>query len=392
VPDRPEAWLLAVARNRAIDQMRRQRVHDEYAAMFTLAAEHAEAAATATDEFPDERLTLLFLCADPAIDPAVHTPLMLQTVLGIDAATIASAFLISPAAMSQRLVRAKRRIAEAGIPFDIPRPEDWPARLTAVLEAVYAAYADGWLDPEGADPQRAALAEEGVWLGRVLASQLPQEPEALGLLALMLHLEARRPARRVNGAFAPLEEQDVRLWRGDMIAEAEALLGAAGRMGRMGRFQLEAAIQSAHAARRVRKDPDWDAIVTLYDGLLGHSPSPVVALNRAAAIARRDGAAAGFAALEALEAPRSGATSPIGRCAPICWRGSIARRRRAGPMTRPSRASAIPPSSASSPNGAKRRARNNGALATPASRVDAPRREAIVSAEGRGHGGCLDQL
>jgi RNA polymerase sigma-70 factor (ECF subfamily) len=301
-PDNPEAWLFAAAKRKLIDATRRAKTAVDGEAVLTLAAEELEAEIGAK-RTPDRRLDLMFACAHPEIESAARTPLMLQTVLGLSAARIAAAFMVAPAAMSQRLVRAKQRIAEARIPFEAPPPEAWAKRLDAVLQAIYAAYAEGWSDPEGADPNRAALAEEAIWLAGVLAVQVPQEPEALGLLALMLHLEARRPARRVDGRFVPLEEQDIALWRADLQGEAELILRRAARAGRMGRFQLEAAIQSAHAARRGRGETDWDAIVSLYEGLAGFASSPVVRLNRAAAIARRDGAAAGLAALDALDAP-----------------------------------------------------------------------------------------
>jgi RNA polymerase sigma-70 factor (ECF subfamily) len=204
--------------------------------------------------------------------------------------------------MSQRLVRAKRRIAEARVPFDPPSPPQWGPRLDAVLQAIYAAYAEGWSDPGGGDSDRLELAEEAIWLARVLVSQMRNEPEALGLLALMLHLEARRGARRADGQFVPLDEQDVRRWTIAMQGEAEMLMMRAAHANRIGRFQLEAAIQSAHAARRSRGSVDWDALVVLYDALCAITRSPVAALNRAAAIAQRDGAAAGLAALETIEA------------------------------------------------------------------------------------------
>ena len=299
-PDNPEAWLFAAAKRKLIDAVRRARTAANGEPALALLVEEVEADLGGR-RTPDRRLDLLFACAHPEIEPAARTPLMLQTVLGLSAERVAAAFLVAPAAMSQRLVRAKRRITEARIAFDPPPPEEWAARLDAVLQAIYAAYAEGWSDPEGADPERAALAEEAIWLAGVLAAQLPAEPETLGLLALMLHLEARRPARRVNGRFVPLEQQDVALWDLAMQGEAELILQRAAAINRVGRFQLEAAIQSAHAARRGRSDVDWDAIVTLYDGLAAFTPSPVVRLNRAAAMARRDGASAGLAALETLD-------------------------------------------------------------------------------------------
>jgi RNA polymerase sigma-70 factor (ECF subfamily) len=301
-PENPEAWLFAAAKRKLIDAARRARTADAAQETLMLAAEEIEADVDAR-RAPDRRLDLLFVCAHPEIEENARTPLMLQTVLGLSAARIAAAFMVAPAAMSQRLVRAKQRIAEARIPFETPAPDAWAARLDAVLQAIYAAYAEGWSDPEGADPHRAALAEEAIWLAGVLAARLPEEPEALGLLALMLHLEARRPARRVDGRFVSLEEQDVALWRADTQGEAERLLRKAAQADRLGRFQLEAAIQSAHAARRGRGEADWAAIVTLYDGLAAFTASPVVQLNRAAAIARRDGAEAGLTALDALDAP-----------------------------------------------------------------------------------------
>ncbi|HWA01549.1 MAG TPA: DUF6596 domain-containing protein [Caulobacterales bacterium] len=301
-PARPEAWLFAAAKRKLIDAARRAQTARAGEAQILLDIEAMEAG-VGQSEAPDHRLGLMFACAHPGIDRPVRTPLMLQTVLGFSAERIAAAFLVEPAAMSQRLVRAKKKIAEAGVAFDIPEAGEWPLRLEAVLEAIYAAFSEGWSDAEGADPDRRALAEEAIWLARVLLTQTPDEPEALGLLALMLHLEARRAARRVDGRFVPLDQQDVRLWRAPLQAEAEALLRHAARAGRAGRFQFEAAIQSAHAARRGRGAADWAAVVTLYDGLCALSPSPVVLLNRAAAIARRDGPEAGWAVLEALQAP-----------------------------------------------------------------------------------------
>jgi RNA polymerase sigma-70 factor (ECF subfamily) len=298
IPERPEAWLLAVARRRGVDAVRRRATGEASQAHLVLLAEEAEAAMDAQD-IPDERLRLMFACAHPAIDPAVRAPLMLQAVLGLDAAAIASAFLVSPAAMSQRLVRAKTRIREAGIPFKVPEPAEFGERLDAVLEAIYAAYAEGWSDPAGTDAQRRDLAGEGIWLGRVAVSLLPDEPEALGLLALMLYAESRRRARRgADGSYVPLAEQDMSHWDDAIIDEAEELLSRAGTMGRIGRYQLEAAVQSAHAARRMGGHADWAAIRQLYDGLLLVSGSPVAAINRAVAIAETDGPQAGLAALD----------------------------------------------------------------------------------------------
>jgi RNA polymerase sigma-70 factor (ECF subfamily) len=305
VPQKPEAWLLAVARRKAVDAARRRRTSQDAAGELRMLTEELASAASET-EIPDERLSLMFACAHPAIDAGVRAPLILQTILGFDAATIASAFLVAPAAMGQRLVRAKQKIAVAGIPFRLPERADLPERLEAVLEAIYATFTEGWADPLGTETRRRNLAEEGIWLGRLVASLLPGEAEALGLLSLMLYAEARRAARRnAHGEYVPLAEQDTGRWDADLIAEAEALLRAAGAKGALGRYQLEAAIQSAHVVRRLTGRADWAAIERLYEALYTLTRSPVVAINRAVAIAETQGAAAGLAVLDALcEDPR----------------------------------------------------------------------------------------
>ncbi|HVH81709.1 MAG TPA: DUF6596 domain-containing protein [Stellaceae bacterium] len=300
VPKRPEAWLMTVAQRRLIDASRRRRHADTGADHLRLLAAELEAAAEEAT-VPDHRLALMFACAHPAIDPAIHAPLMLQTVLGFDAATIASAFLVAPATMGQRLVRAKSKIREARIPFRIPEPSELRERLDTVLAAIYAIFAEGWCDPIGTEARRRNLAEEGIWLGRLAATLLPDEPEALGLVALMLHAEARRGARRdAAGEYVPLDAQDPLLWNAGLIDEEETLLSRSGRMGAIGRYQLEAAVQSAHVVRRQTGRADWPAIERLYDALLVLTGSPVVAINRAVAIAENRGPAAGLAALDAL--------------------------------------------------------------------------------------------
>jgi RNA polymerase sigma-70 factor (ECF subfamily) len=300
VPRSPEAWLLAIARRRLIDAARRRRTRTEATQSLLLLAEEFAAAGGSVD-IPDDRLRLMFACAHPALPTEVHAPLMLQAVLGFDAGTIASAFLVAPATMGQRLVRAKRKIQEAGIPFRLPEAEELRERLGPVLEAIYAAFAEGWADPAGTVLRRRDLAEEAIWLGRLVASLLPDEPEALGLLALMLHAEARRAARRdESGDFVPLAQQDPARWDAALAGEAESLLLAASRMGRIGRFQLEAAVQSAHAARRQSGRTDWAAILELYDALLSETESPVVAINRAVVLAELQGAGVGLAALDTL--------------------------------------------------------------------------------------------
>lgn len=297
VPQTPEAWLLTVARRKLIDAARQRQVADSAGEQLQLLAdsEYEEPG------LPDRRLGLLFACAHPGIDEGVRAPLMLQVVLGFDAATIASAFLVAPATMGQRLSRAKTKIRQAGIGFDVPERDALRERLAAVLDAIYAAYAEGWSDPAGADARRRNLAEEALWLGRLVASLLPDEGEALGLLSLMLHAHARRDARRnASGDYVPLGEQDPARWDTALIDEAEALLSRANLCDGVGRYQLEAAVQSAHAVRRRAGRADWSAIERLYDALCALTGSPVAALNRAVALAETRGAAAGLAALDAL--------------------------------------------------------------------------------------------
>ncbi len=300
VPGNPEAWLLTVARRKLADAGR-LRGHDlEAAAHFALLAELDDGPADSV--LPDRRLELLFTCAHPGIEQAAHAPLMLQAVLGFDAATIASAFLVAPSTMGQRLVRAKARIREAGIGFELPGRAELPARLEPVLAAIYAAYAEGWADATGTDARRRNLAEEAIWLGRLLAALLPTEPEALGLLALMLHAHARRGARRdAGGAYVPLAQQQTAQWDDAMIGEAEAVLWGASGLRRPGRYQLEAAIQSAHNVRRHGSAPDWQAIASLYEALHQLTGSPVAAINRAVAMAMTEGPQAGLAILETLD-------------------------------------------------------------------------------------------
>jgi RNA polymerase sigma-70 factor (ECF subfamily) len=301
VPGNPEAWLIAVARRKAIDAARRRRGGEGTAAHLRLIAEELAEVSSGAAEIPDDRLALMFACAHPAIDHAIRAPLILQTTLGFDAAAIGSAFLVAPGAMGQRLVRAKSKLRHAGIPFRVPGRGELAERLDAVLEAIYAAFAEGWSDPGGTDFRRRNLAEEGIFLGRLVAALLPGEPEALGLLALMLHAEARRGARRdARGEYVPLAEQDPAAWDGALIDEAEALLARAGAHGAVGRYQLEAAVQSAHVVRRRTGRADWEAITLLYDALLAMTGSPVVAINRAVVVAETRGAAAGLAALDAL--------------------------------------------------------------------------------------------
>jgi len=298
VPRTPDAWLLTVARRKLIDAGRQRRLDGDASAHLAW-LEELKAGDDGDTTIPDGRLGLLFACAHPGIDRGVRAPLMLQAVLGFDAATIASAFLVAPATMGQRLSRAKTKIRQAGIGFEVPEGAALRERLPDVLDAIYAAYAEGWSDPQGADARRRNLADEAIWLGRLLASLLPDEGEALGLLSLMLHAHARRDARRgESGDYVPLDAQDTARWDVGMIEEAEALLARANACEGGGRYQLEAAVQSAHAVRRRAGRADWHAIGQLYDALCALTGSPVAALNRAVAIAHTQGPQAGLLALD----------------------------------------------------------------------------------------------
>jgi RNA polymerase sigma-70 factor (ECF subfamily) len=302
VPANPEGWLMTVARRKQIDAVRRRHTSEAAAEQLRFLSDMSVEGPGEDERIPDERLALMFVCAHPAIDAGIRAPLMLQAVLGFDAAAIASAFLVSPTTMGQRLVRAKTKIKQAGIPFRVPDRDELPERLEAVLDAIYAAYAEGWTDPTGTDPRRRNLADEAIWLGRLVASLLPDEPESLGLLSLMLHSHARRKARRNHaGEYVPLAEQDPRDWDAAMIDEADALLQQAAGKRTIGRFQLEAAVQSAHVVRRHGRDADWGAIEQLYGALLSITRSPVVGVNHAVAVAQTRGAAEGLELLDQLK-------------------------------------------------------------------------------------------
>lgn len=324
VPANPEAWLLTAARNRLKNAARAghvRRAAEPELELRTVPGDLAE-------ELPDPRLRLLFVCAHPAIDPAARTPLMLQTVLGIDAARIAQAFLTEPAAMSQRLVRAKARIRDAGLRFEVPEPEDLEDRLATVLDAIYAAFGRGWDDWDRPDAPD-ALTGEAIWLARLLVSLLPTEPEPKGLLALMLYTTARRAARRdAQGAFVPLDRQDARLWDRTMIVEAEGLLTQAAQAARFGRFQCEAAIQSVHIQRPITGRLNLDALATLYDLLVRTTDSIGARIGHAVVMAERGDPTAAITELDALDPDRVARHQPYwvarARAAALAGQGATA--------------------------------------------------------------------
>lgn len=306
VPDNPEAWLLTVARNRQRDVLG-SAAHRTSAALAPdhepTAADDLEALAERVETIPDARLGLLFACAHPAIDAAVRTPLMLQAVLGLDAASIARLYAVPTTTMAQRLVRAKRRIRHAGIPLRVPARDAMAERLPAVLEAVYGAWAAAWDAVAGSSELalRDTLADEARWLAVLVATLLEDDPEAWGLAALLTLSLARTPARSVE-VYVPLDEQDTLLWDADLLDEGEALLRRALRGGRpLGRFQLEAAIQSAHSERCRSGAGDHEAVRRLYEGLVAVAPTLGARVALAAATGRVDGAAAGLAVLDALD-------------------------------------------------------------------------------------------
>ena len=300
VPSNPEGWLLTVARNRLSNHFRapaqRSSVPLEKSGGVDVAIEAADPV-----EIPDRRLALMFLCAHPGIDPAIRTPLMLQTVLGLEADRIALAFALPASTLAQRLVRAKRRIRDAGMSFAVPDQQDMSTRLPPVLEAIYGAYAIDWQVISGTT-ERDTLAGEALFLATLCAELLGEEPEALGLAALLSFSIARTKARvSSDGRFVPLEQQDVGKWDEALIAKAEALLHRAHASGRPGRFQIEAAIQSLHCARARTGSTDGRALVQLHHALAQVAPSLGAHVALAAAIGEAEGAQAGLAYLESLE-------------------------------------------------------------------------------------------
>ena len=296
VPARPGAWLMTVARNQAIDRLRREAVGKAKQRQLR----SVDTPGIRPDAFGDDRLELIFTCCHPALPLEHQVALTLRTVSGLSTVEIARAFLVSEQTMSRRLVRAKQKIREAGIPFRVPAPPSLQARLTSVLGVLYLVFNQGYSD-------RATLRREALELGRVLHRLMPAEPEAMGLLALMLLHEARSPGRRDDGGeLIPLEEQDRTGWSADLIADGLRVLDEALLLRRAGPYQVQAAIAACHATAASFEATDWREIASLYELLAAMTPSPVVELNRAVAVAMADGPVAGLELLEPLDQALSG--------------------------------------------------------------------------------------
>ena len=296
VPPRPGAWLTTTARNRATDRLRRDTAGA--AKVRQLAVLARDPVEPAVDPIPDERLRLIFTCCHPALPFPARVALTLRTLAGLDTTEIATAFLTAESTMAQRLVRAKRKIVEAGIPYRVPPAELLPARLASVLAVLYLIFNAGYDEGDG----RRALTGEGIHLARVLVRLMPDEPEARGLLALMLLLEARRASRIDDGVLVTLENQDRSQWDHTLIAEGVETLDGALAVGRAGPYQVQAAIAACHATAPDAAGTDWPQIAVLYGELARLAPSPVVDLNRAVAVAMADGIPAGLALVEDLAA------------------------------------------------------------------------------------------
>lgn len=301
LPDNPRAWLVSTGRFKAIDRIRRSRRHDALVAELPEPTTPPDGVETKADEaVEDDRLRLIFTCCHPALDGDAQVALTLREVCGLATEEVASAFLIKPATVAQRIVRAKRKIRDARIPYEVPGRLELAERVDAVLRVIYLVYNEGYSATSGSDLMRLDLSAEAIRLGRLLLELLP-DPEVMGLLALMLLQESRRAARTdTHGDLVRLDEQDRSLWHGELIVEGRRLVERALGSGRFGTYAVQAAIAATHASAATAEETDWSQIVGLYDVLLRLQPSPVIELNRAVAVAMRDGPEAGLALVEAL--------------------------------------------------------------------------------------------